>query len=338
MKNQTKYSIVIIASILLILMPDPKVLANDNLVIYSARKEQLIKPLFDAFSKKTNIKIKYLTSKANELIERLKLEGKHTPADILLTVDAGNLWYATTQDILTPIKSSYLDKTIATHLKDPQNRWIGISVRARTIIYNSERISAAELSSYADLAKAKWRQQLCLRTAKKIYNKSLVASLIYHKGENATANIVKNWMANLATAPYSQDSQVIAAISSGQCDIGLINTYYFGQFVAKNPNTKIKLFWANQNTSGTHINISGAGIIKHSTNKKQAQQFIEWLVSAKAQNIYAKLNYEYPVNQSVKPNTIVKNWGEFKPDTMPLIQVGILQQQAVKLMQKANYY
>lgn len=307
------------------------------IVVYSARKSHLIKPLFDAFTEQTGIKVKYLTGKSGSLIERLKLEGENTPADMLITVDAGNLWYAKTQDLFQAIHSTYLDSTLPSYLVDEDKTWFGLSVRARTLVYNTDKVSPAELSTYDDLAHKKWQGRLCLRSAKKIYNKSLVASMIHHNKIKKTQNTIQGWVDNLATKPFAKDSQVMKAIVTGQCDVGLVNTYYYGRFKKDQPNASLGLFWANQNTTGTHINISGAGILKHAPSPKLAQQLLEFLSSIKAQSIYAQLNQEYPANQNIAASDLVASWGKFKHDTMNLSQVGKKQAQAVKLMQTVGY-
>lgn len=310
---------------------------QEEIVVYSARKAHLIAPLFNAFSRETGIKIKYFTGDSGALIERLKLEGKNTQADILMTVDAGNLWYAKDQGLFSHVDSSFLNSTIPSYLKDEDNHWFGLSVRARTIVYHSDRVPKNALSTYADLANKKWRGRLCLRSAKKVYNKSLVSSMIYNQSNAKTRQILSGWVNNLATKPYAKDSQVMHAILAGQCDVGLVNTYYYGRLLKKTPNAPLKLFWANQTTTGTHINVSGAGVLKYANHSKLARRLIEWLSSEKAQSLYASLNQEYPANQNILPSDIVNRWGEFKHDTMPLSEVGKRQAEAVKLMQQVGY-
>ena len=310
---------------------------SDSVTVYSSRKEHLIKPLFDAFTKDTGIKVSYLTGKGGALIERLKLEGKNTKADMFMTVDAGNLWYAGSQGVFQKVKTKTLENNIPAHLRDPEGLWIGLSVRARTIVYNTKQVNPKDLSTYANLALPQWEGRLCLRTSKKIYTKSLVASLIYHHGESKAGDIVSGWVNNLAATPNAKDSHVMNAILSGQCDVGLVNTYYYGRLVEKKPNLPLKLFWANQNTTGVHVNISGAGVTKYAKNPKAATRLLEWLSSAKAQAIYGALNQEYPANQSVALSSVVSAWGAFKQDKMNLSQAGILQATAVKLMQKKGY-
>lgn len=311
--------------------------SDDSVTVYSSRKEHLIKPLFEAFTKDTGIKVEYLTGKGGALIERLKLEGANTPADMFMTVDAGNLWYAGSQDLFQPVQTETLKSNIPSHLRDPNGLWTGLSVRARTIVYSTDRVNSADLSTYADLSASKWKGKLCLRTSKKIYTKSLVASVIYNHGKNKAEEIVSGWVNNLAATPNAKDSHVMNAILSGQCDVGLVNTYYFGRLIEKNPAAPLKLFWANQDTTGVHVNVSGAGVTKHASNAKGATQLLEWLSSAKAQAIYGSLNKEYPANQNVASDDVVSAWGSFKQDSMNLSQAGILQADAVKLMQIQGY-
>ena len=311
--------------------------SDDSVTVYSSRKEHLIKPLFEAFTKDTGIKVEYLTGQGGALIERLKLEGANTPADMFMTVDAGNLWYAGSQDLFQPVQTETLKSNIPSHLRDPNGLWTGLSIRARTIVYNTDRVNSEDLSTYADLASSKWKGKLCLRTSKKIYTKSLVASVIYNHGKNKAEEIVSGWVNNLAATPNAKDSHVMNAILSGQCDVGLVNTYYFGRLIEKNPTAPLKLFWANQDTTGVHVNVSGAGVTKHASNAKGATQLLEWLSSAKAQAIYGSLNKEYPANQNIASDDVVSAWGSFKQDSMNLSQAGILQADAVKLMQIQGY-
>ncbi|HIC40625.1 MAG TPA: extracellular solute-binding protein [Piscirickettsiaceae bacterium] len=311
--------------------------SDGSVTVYSSRKEHLIKPLFEAFTKDTGIKVDYLTGKGGALIERLKLEGTNTKADMFMTVDAGNLWYAGSQGLFQSVQTDILKSNIPSHLRDPEGLWTGLSIRARTIVYNTDKVKASDLSTYADLASPKWNGRLCLRTSKKIYTKSLVASIIYNHGEAKAGDILSGWVNNLAATPHAKDSHVMNAILAGQCDVGLVNTYYYGRLIEKNAKAPLKLFWANQDTTGVHVNISGAGVTKHGSNSKDATTLLEWLSSAKAQSIYGSLNKEYPANQSVASDDVVSSWGSFKQDNMNLAQAGILQAKAVKLMQIKGY-
>jgi iron(III) transport system substrate-binding protein len=310
---------------------------GDTVTVYSSRKEHLIKPLFKQFTKDTGIKVKYLTGKGGDLIERLKLEGDKTPADMFMTVDAGDLWYAGTQNIFQSVSSDIINSNIPSHLRDPDGLWTGLSVRARTIVYSTDRVSPDELSTYADLANAKWSGKLCLRTSKKIYTKSLVASIIHNQGNENAKQIINGWVSNLAAVPNAKDSHIMNAIIAGQCDVGIVNTYYFGRLIEKSPDAPLKLYWANQDSTGVHVNVSGAGVTKYAPKLKGSTKLLEWLSSAKAQAIYASLNKEYPANQNIASDEIVSSWGSFKQDKMNLSIAGKLQSEAVTLMQRQGY-
>ena len=338
MKNKTWISTIIMLSVVWVSsMTAVQAASDESVTVYSSRKEHLIKPLFQAFTKDTGVKVKYLTGKGGALIERLKLEGVNTPADMFMTVDAGNLWYAGSQDLFQSVKTDTIKNNIPAHLRDPQGLWTGLSVRARTIVYSTDRVKPSELSTYADLALPKWKNRLCLRTSKKIYTKSLTASVIYNQGKDKAGDIISGWVNNLAATPNAKDSHVMNAILAGQCDVGLVNTYYYGRLIEKNPDSALKLFWANQKTTGVHVNISGAGVTKHASNVAGAIRLLEWLSSDKAQAIYGSLNKEYPANQNVASDEVVSAWGSFKQDKMNLSQAGVLQAEAVKLMQIKGY-
>lgn len=313
----------------------------EEVTVYSARNEQLIKPLFDAYTKETGVEVKFITDKEGPLMARLKAEGKNTPADILLTVDAGNLWQAGDEGLLRPIKSRVLDANVPAHLRDPDGEWFGLSVRARTLIYNTGKVKPADLSTYEDLANPKWKGRLCLRTSKKVYNQSLVAMMITEYGEGKTQDIVTGWVNNQATAPFPDDTKAMEAVAAGQCDVTIVNTYYFGRLMDKNPSLPLAIFWPNQTlknkAAGVHVNVSGAGVTKFAKNPAGAQKLIEWLSSDKAQNLFADVNMEYPVNPKVKPDPKVAAWGSFKPNLINVKDAGSLQAQAVKLMDRAGY-
>lgn len=315
----------------------PSAFAEEEIVVYSARNEQLIKPLFDAFTKDTGTRIKFITDKEGPLLERLKAEGAQTPADLLITVDAGNLWRAAQEGLLKPVDSKVLQGNVPAHLRDPENRWFGLSVRARTIVYNTKKVKPSELSTYEDIGNAKWKGRLCLRTSKSVYNKSLVAMMIHEKGEAKTEQLIKSWVNNLATDAFADDVQVMQAIAAGQCDVGIVNTYYFGRLMAKKPDLPLALFWPNQDGSGVHVNISGAGITRNAKHEAAAIRFLEWLSSEKAQNLFADSNMEFPVNPKVPPDPRVAAWGPFKQNLINVSKAGELQGEAVKLMDRAGY-
>jgi iron(III) transport system substrate-binding protein len=325
------------AMLLLFAMLASPVMAADEIVVYSARNEQLIKPLFDAYTAETGTEIKFITDKEGPLLERLKAEATNTPADMLITVDAGNLWLAAKEGALARVDSKVLKANIPAHLRDPDNRWFGLSVRARTIVYSTARVKPSQLSTYEALGDAKWKSRLCLRTSKKVYNQSMVAMMIARLGEAKTEAIVKSWVANLATDVFPDDTKLMEAIAAGQCDVGIVNTYYFGRLKQKQPEAAIALFWPNQKDRGVHVNVSGAGITAHAKHRVAAVKFLEWLSSQKAQNLFADENLEYPVNPKIKPHASVAAWGKFKQDTINVSKAGQLQAQAVMLMDRAGY-
>jgi iron(III) transport system substrate-binding protein len=315
----------------------PTLAAADEVVVYSARNEHLIKPLFDRYEAETGVKVSYITDKEGPLLQRLKAEGRRTPADMLITVDAGNLWHAAETGVLAEIDSPVLNANVPEHLRDPKGRWFGLSERARTIVYSTERVKPDELSSYEDLADPKWQGRLCLRTSKKVYNQSLVATLIARHGEQRAEEIVRGWVANLAAAPFSNDTKAMEAVLAGQCDVTIVNTYYFGRLQQKDPNIALALFWPNQDSSGVHINVSGAAVTRHAKHPEAARALLEWLSSETAQGEFAGSNMEYPVNPRVEDDPVVAAWGSFKADSLNVNEAGRLQAAAIRLMDRAGY-
>jgi iron(III) transport system substrate-binding protein len=319
----------------------PLLASAEEVVVYSARNEQLIKPLFDAYTRETGVTVKFFTDKEGPLIARLKAEGANTPADMLMTVDAGNLWQAGEEGLLRAVNSKTLAGNIPAHLRDPDKEWFGLSVRARTLVYNKDKVKPTELSTYEDLANPKWKGRLCLRTSKKVYNQSLVAMMVYEHGEGKTEDIVQGWVDNLAAAPFADDTKAMEAVAAGQCDVTLVNTYYYGRLMEKNPSLPLAIFWPNQQTrsrdAGVHVNISGAGVTRHAKNPAGATRLLEWLSSEKAQNLYADVNLEYPANPKVKPDQAVSAWGGFKQNFINVKEAGRLQAKAVKLMDRVGY-
>jgi iron(III) transport system substrate-binding protein len=204
-------------------------------------------------------------------------------------------------------------------------------------VYSTERVKPADLSTYEDLADPKWKGRLCLRTSKKVYNQSLVATLIARHGVDKAEQIVKGWVANLAAPPFSNDTKAMQAVAAGQCDVTVVNTYYFGRLQKKEPGIKLALFWPNQDSSGVHVNVSGAGITKYAKHPKEARALIEWLSSEEAQGLFAGVNLEYPANPKVQADPLVQAWGDFKADDLNVAEAGRLQVEAIKLMDRAGY-
>jgi len=327
-----KYTLVFTINFLLISTAYGK-----EVVVYSARKAHLVKPLFEAYTKETGINVKFITDKSAVLVQKLKAEGKNSPADLLITVDAGNLWFAAESGLLQSVQSKVLDENIPEHLKDPENRWYGLSVRARTIVYNTNKVKPSDLTSYEALGEEKWKGRLCLRTSAKVYNQSMVAMFISEHGEEKAEKIVKSWVNNLAVPPFSNDTKVLKSVAAGQCDVGIVNTYYYGRLIKKDKSLPLSLFWPNQQGNGVHVNVSGAGVTKYAKNKEEAIKLLEWFSTKKAQNLFADSNMEYPANDRVNAHETVAGWGNFKQNMINVVKAGELQRSAIKLMDRAGY-
>ncbi len=306
-----------------------------EVVIYSARHYGQ-EPAFEAFTKKTGIQIKILNGSTGEMFERLRAEGDRTPADVLLTVDAGNLWNAARAGLLQKVDSPELQANLPAHLRDPEMRWVGLTVRARTIMYNTKKVTPAELSTYEALGDPKWKGRLCLRTSGYIYNQSLIATLTRRHGEAHAEAIVRGWSQNQPTI-INSDTKILEAIAAGQCDVGLTNHYYLARLVAKDPAFPVAPFWANQQTTGTHVNVSGAGVTAHAKNRANALKLLEFLSSPEAQQMFADVGFEYPANPQAAVNPIVARWGRFKQDDINIAAAGEFQAAATRLADRAGY-
>ncbi|ROQ46342.1 extracellular solute-binding protein [Pseudomonas putida] len=311
--------------------------AADEVVVYSSRIDELIKPVFDAYTKETGVKVKFITDKEAPLMQRIKAEGSNATADLLLTVDAGNLWQAEQMGILQPIKSAVIDANIPSQYRASSHDWTGLSLRARTIAYATDRVKPEELSTYEALAGKEWEGRLCLRTAKKVYNQSLTATLIETHGAEKTEEILKGWVNNLSTDVFSDDVAVLKAIEAGQCDVGIVNTYYYGRLHKEQPQLPIKLFWPNQADRGVHVNLSGIGLTRHAPHKEAAIKLVEWMTGPQAQKIFADVNQEFPANPKVEPSAEVAAWGKFKADSLPVEVAGKRQAEAIRLMDRAGW-
>ena len=310
---------------------------SSELTVYTSRQPQLIEPIVEQFTNETGIKVNLLSGNAQELMERIDIEGEDSPADIFMTVDAGVLWQAAERDILAKIDSEILNENIPAHLRDSKNEWFGLSKRARTIVFSSDQFKDNDFSTYEDLADPKWKGKLCLRTSKKVYNRSLIASMIDVYGFDKSKEVVSGWVSNLATEVFSNDTNALKAVSSGQCGVTIVNTYYLARLLDDPEYNNLSLFWANQSDRGVHVNISGAGVVKTSKNKKNAVLFLEYLSSNKAQDFYASANKEYPVLIGAKIDDSIENWGSFSEHTINVSKLGFLQKEAVFLAQEVGY-
>ena len=311
--------------------------------IYSARKEALIKPILDRFTTETGIKVNLITGKADTFIKRIEVEGKNTPADILLTVDAARLVRAKDKELFQSIDSKILSSVIPAHLRDIDNHWFGLSLRSRVIVYNPDKVSSNDIIGYIDLANDKWKGRICVRSSSNIYNQSLVASLIAHHGIMETERWASKLVTNFARTPKGGDRDQIKAVVAGVCDLAIVNNYYLAGMLDSNKDEevaaaeKVKLFWPDQDTYGAHFNVSGAGILKYAKNKDEAIKLLEYLVTIEAQQWYSDVNYEYPVILDVKISSILKKWGAFSMDTLALNLLGRYNSDAVKLMDRVGW-
>ena len=309
---------------------------QDTLTVYTSRQPQLIEPILDKYSEATGIDIVLLSGNAQQLLERIGVEGINSPADLFITVDAGVLWQASQANIFEPISSSILTNNIPKNFRDPEGKWFGLSKRIRAIVVN-DKGNQAPPKSYHELAEKEWKNRLCLRTSAKVYNQSLIASMLFRLSEEETHKILSGWSNNLATKVFSSDTLALKAVQSGQCDATIVNSYYLGRLIDQQIGNNLSIIWPDQESFGVHVNISGGGVLKTSNNKAEAVKLLEWLSGKEAQKDYAFVNLEYPVLQDQELHPILKSWGNFKEDTMPVHQLGVLQRQAVLAARKADY-
>ncbi len=310
--------------------------------IYSARKEALMAPLLNEFTQQTGIKVNLISGKADALLSRIQSEGANSPADVLLTTDAGRLHRAKAAGVLKAINSSELNR-IPARYRDPDQQWFGLSLRARLILLN-DPANTISIDSYEALADPAYQGQICIRSSSNIYNQSLTASLLHHSGEQATLEWAKGLVANLARSPQGGDTDQIRAAAAGACSIAVANSYYLARLLGDDPETddfaaasKIRIVWPNQSGRGTHVNISGAGVLTNAPNPENAIKLIEFLASDSAQQIYAERNFEYPVIAGIELHPVLTGFGEFKADTIALNILGEKNAEALKLMDQAGW-
>jgi len=331
---------IFIFAIAAVLMTPLAVQANGEVNVYSYRQPFLVEPIFDLFTEETGIEVNTVFSKKG-LVERLKREGRNSPADLLLTSDFNNLIAAITADIAQPVDSELLTSNIPAEFRDPNNLWFGLTNRARIIAVSKARLSEIAPARYEDLGNPAYKGKICTRSGKHNYMSALIASVIAHVGEEDA----KAWLAgiknNLARKPQGNDRAQVKAISQGECDIAVINSYYMGQMLSDPEQTEwansVNLVFPNQDDRGTHMNISGVIMSKSASNKQNAIKLMEFLSSEKAQQLYADVNHEYPVNQGVAASDLVQSWGEFKYDSLPLSEIATHRNRASQLVDEVGY-
>ncbi|HSM27984.1 MAG TPA: Fe(3+) ABC transporter substrate-binding protein [Thioalkalivibrio sp.] len=317
--------------------------ADGEVNLYSARQENLIKPLLDDFTRDTGIRVNLLTGKADELLQRLRLEGRNSPADVLITVDAGNLHQAKLAGVLSSIESQVLNDHIPESFRDPDGQWYGLSMRARPILYNTSKVDPSELSTYEALTDAQWKGRICIRSSSNIYNQSMIASIIASEGAEAAQTWANGIVSNMARPPQGGDRDQIRAAASGVCDIAIANTYYLGAMLAgddaaqREAAEQMGVFFPNQEDRGTHVNISGAGVTAHAPNRDNGIRLIEYLTGESAQRWYAEVNQEYPVRADVPASEILRGFGDFKADDLNLSLLGVHNAEGVRIMDRAGW-
>jgi len=317
--------------------------ASSEVNVYSHRHYDTDKKLFKMFEEKTGIKVNVVKAKASALIKRMESEGAKSPADVLITVDAGRLFQAKQKDLLQSINSNYLTTNIPTTYRDKDNKWFALTKRARVAVYRIGSGMDSKLSTYEDLADPKFKGQIMVRSSNNIYNQSLMAAMIAHNGEEYAKKWAEGVVANMAKKPKGNDRYQVKAVANGIGSVAIANTYYIGKMVHNKDESqresvkKVKIFFPQFKNGGTHINVSGAGVAKYAPNKENAIKFIEFMASKDAQKLFAKGNYEYPVLEGVKSSDLVSSWGQFKDDTISINTLGENNKAAVKIFDQAGW-
>jgi len=348
MKNfQLNYATLLLIAVNILLLGCTEQ-TNPEVNVYSARKEALIKPALDRFTAETGIQVNLVTGKADALIQRLKAEGAASPADVLITVDAGRLHRAKSLQLTQALKnnsvySTTLNDSIAESYRDPEGHWFGISLRARPIMYAKDRVNPADLSTYAALANDNWLGRICIRSSSNIYNQSLVASMVAADGATSVEKWAAGLVKNFARKPVGGDRDQIKAVAAGQCDVAIANTYYlFGMLQSEDPADvavaeQIGVFWPNQKGRGAHVNISGIAMTKAAKNKDQAAQLMAFMLKDETQSWYANINGEFPIKPDIKIHSKQADWGQFKKDSINLAELGRLGAEAIKIMDRVGW-
>jgi iron(III) transport system substrate-binding protein len=340
-----KRVIIFILSILILSSCVETTKESNEINLYSQRHYKVDEKQYETFEKETGIKVNVVKANADELIERLKNEGDNSPADLFITVDAGKLQKAKDLDLLQKISSPIINQNVDIDLKDVNGYWIPITYRARIIVYSKERVNVGELSTYANLTNEKWRNKVLVRSSSNAYNQALLSSIVANRGEEAATNWASELVKNFARDPKGNDRDQVKAITAGQGDLAIVNSYYIGLLLSSENDEEIKagnsvgVFFPNQGEeeSGSHINVSGIGLAKNAPNKENAIKLMEFLTSESAQKTYTNTSYEYPANPNVEPNEIVKKWGSFKKDILDLNQLGVFRNKAIEIFDKSGW-
>jgi iron(III) transport system substrate-binding protein len=334
-----------LAALLSLLFLASPALAQDRVLnLYSSRHYQTDEALYANFTKQTGIKINRIEAGEDPLIERIRSEGERSPADVLVTVDAGRLWRAEQLGLFQPVKSAVLESRIPESFREPGGRWFGFSLRARVIAYNKSKVRPGEIATYEELADPKWKGRVCMRSSSNIYNLSLMGALIDHLGEQKAEQWAKDVHANLAQQPKGGDTDQLKAVAAGACDVTVSNQYYYARLArSSKPDErevagKLGIVFPNQSTTGTHVNVSGAGVLKNAPNREAAIKFLEYLASDEAQRYFAEGNNEWPVVPGVKlENPVLASFGDFKRDRINVAVLGRNQPSSQKIYDRVAW-
>lgn len=311
--------------------------------IFSHRYYDSDKELYGIFEEQTGIRVNVKEGDDDNQIAMLKSEGEHTQADMLITVDAGRLYFAKELGLLQSIESVVLERNIPQHLRDPDDQWFALTKRARVIVYDSRIVSSDQLDTYESLTDPEWKNSILIRSSSNIYNQSLLSGIISAKGEKFALDWARGIVSNMARDPKGNDRDQMKEVAAGNGKLAIVNSYYLGKLknsgneMERKAAEKLLVFFPNQNDRGTHINISGAGVTKYAKNRENAVKLLEFLSSVEAQEHFALANYEYPVHQDVEPSEILKSWGDFKEDALNLNQLGRNNKKAVEIFKEVGW-
>lgn len=311
--------------------------------VYNARHYSTDRQLWEGFTKATGIKVNIIEGGEDQLLQRIKSEGANSPADVFITVDAGRLGLAAREGIFQPTKSAALESAVPANLREPDGLWFGIATRARVIVFAKDRVKPTDLSTYEDLANPKWKGKILVRPGTHIYNLSLTGSMIAAHGEAKAEEWAKGIVANLARPPKGGDTDQLKAVAAGEGDIAISNTYYLARLLSSSKPEdkaiadKLAVFFPNQNDRGTHVNVSGAGVVKTAPNKANAVKFVEYLVTPEAQRYLADTSMEFPANPKVTPHGVLAAWGDFKHDQLNAAKFASYQPEAMKIMDRVGW-
>jgi iron(III) transport system substrate-binding protein len=316
---------------------------HGDVTVYTARHYEADSVMFEAFTKRTGIKVNEIKGTAEELVARIKQDGENSEADLFFTVDGGVLNYAKRENVLQSLRSEVIDQQVPAKWRDPEDVWIGVATRARVIVYAKDRVKPEELSTYESLTDEKWKGKVLVRSYSNLYNQSLLASFIAINGEEQAEEWARGIANNFARVPEGGDRDQARAIAEGIGDVAIMNTYYVGQLAASKDAEEVRIaeglgvFFPNQETTGTHLNISGIGLVRHSKNRAHALKLVEYMTSKEGQTLLVQGSYEFPVNEEAEVPDPIKSWGAFKPQQLDFADLEVYRQKAIEIFKRVNW-